>query len=127
MMKLDWAAAFSAPCDDLVVVVLPEQFAAVLVQPAVHIQSPCWWKLNIPKLSSTQTTLLNAWLLLPLVLFWCSQECFSAGYASFNMEQVQYSTTAGGVYPDMANKYDPKQMDRFSTQEQAKVRQAAGR
>jgi hypothetical protein len=51
------------------------------------------------------------------------QECFSAGYASFNMEQVQYSTTAGGVYPDMANKYDPKQMDRFSTQEQAKVRQ----
>lgn len=48
-------------------------------------------------------------------------ECFSAGYASFNMEQVQYSTTAGGVYPDMANKYDPKQMDRFSQQEQAKV------
>jgi hypothetical protein len=41
------------------------------------------------------------------------------------MEQVQYSTTAGGMYPDMANKYDPKQMDRFSTQEQAKVRQAA--
>ncbi|KAF6254017.1 hypothetical protein COO60DRAFT_360665 [Scenedesmus sp. NREL 46B-D3] len=50
-------------------------------------------------------------------------ECFSAGYASFNMEQVQYSPTAGGVYPDMANKYDPKQMDRFSSQEQAKVRQ----
>jgi hypothetical protein len=57
----------------------------------------------------------------------CLQECFSAGYASFNMEQVQYSTTAGGVYPDMANKYDPKQMDRFSSQEQAKVRLAADR
>jgi hypothetical protein len=57
----------------------------------------------------------------------CLQECFSAGYASFNMEQVQYSTTAVGVYPDMTNKYDPKQMDRFSSQEQAKVRRAADR
>jgi hypothetical protein len=64
---------------------------------------------------------IAAWL---LFFCCCVQECFSAGYASFNMEQVQYSTTAGGVYPDMANKYDPKQMDRFSTQEQAKVRQA---
>lgn len=41
------------------------------------------------------------------------QECFSAGYASFNLEPVQYSTTAAaGGYAE-ANKYDPKGMDKY--------------
>lgn len=39
----------------------------------------------------------------------CAQECFSAGYASFNLEALQYSTSAApGAYAEMANKYDPK-------------------
>lgn len=40
------------------------------------------------------------------------QECFSAGYASFNLEPVQYSTTAAAGYAE-ANKYDPKGVDKY--------------
>lgn len=40
------------------------------------------------------------------------QECFTAGYASFNLEPVQYSTTAAAGYPE-ANKYDPKGVDKY--------------
>jgi hypothetical protein len=51
------------------------------------------------------------------------QECFSAGYASFNLEQVQYSTTAGAAaYPE-ANKYDP----RMSEQLPSKPNTASGK
>ncbi|KAF6251551.1 hypothetical protein COO60DRAFT_607628 [Scenedesmus sp. NREL 46B-D3] len=50
-------------------------------------------------------------------------ECFSAGYASFNLEQVQYSTTAGAAaYPE-ANKYDP----RMSEQLPSKPNTASGK
>lgn len=43
------------------------------------------------------------------------QECFSAGYASFNLEPVQYSTTAAAGYQEanLGNKYDPKGVDKY--------------
>jgi hypothetical protein len=41
------------------------------------------------------------------------QECFNAGYASFNLEPVQYSTSAAPGYPE-ANKYDPKGVDKYA-------------
>eukprot|EP00878_Enallax_costatus_P015798 GHUV01016555.1.p1 GENE.GHUV01016555.1~~GHUV01016555.1.p1 ORF type:complete len:317 (+),score=103.84 GHUV01016555.1:252-1202(+) len=42
-------------------------------------------------------------------------ECFSAAYASFNMEQVQYSTTAppAAQFSEM-NKYDPRMSDKYA-------------
>jgi len=54
----------------------------------------------------------------------CSlQECFSAGYASFNLEPVQYSTTAAAGYAE-ANKYDPKGVDKYGHETiPAKVRE----
>lgn len=48
------------------------------------------------------------------------QECFSAGYASFNLEPVQYSTTAAAGYAE-ANKYDPKCVDKYGEALPAKV------
>lgn len=51
-------------------------------------------------------------MLLLLCLCPAFQECFSAGYASFNLEPVQYSTTAAAAYPE-ANKYDPKGVDKY--------------
>jgi hypothetical protein len=56
------------------------------------------------------------------MLFCLLQECFSAGYASFNLDQVQYSTsTAAGNYQEV-NKYDPKAAEKFGS-EGTKVRQ----
>jgi hypothetical protein len=54
------------------------------------------------------------------------QECFSAGYASFNLEPVQYSTSAAAAYPE-ANKYDPKGVDKYGHEGMpAKVRPQPG-
>jgi hypothetical protein len=45
------------------------------------------------------------------------QECFNAGYASFNLEPVQYSSTAAAGYAE-ANKYgsDPKGVDKYGNE-----------
>lgn len=60
-----------------------------------------------PKQMFCVASLLNG-----LVLLSCMQECFTAGYASFNLEPVQYSTTAAAGYAE-ANKYDPKGVDKY--------------